>query len=259
MEETLPSGEVRKFDIAVKKLNPQSFQGYDEWLAEVLFLDKLRHPNLVRLVGYCAENGEALLAYELCHKGSLDDAFFTDNDEEMFTWQQRVKVALDAALGLTYLHECNVIHRDFKPSNILLDSDYNARLTDFGMAKEGPEGGESHISTRVMGTLGYLDPAYMQTGRLTRKSDTYSYGIMLLELLSGRKSQEENLTKWARPLLAQRKPDVQQLVDPRLEDKYSKPGATKLAILAKHCIDDDPVSRPEMKVLVESLKRIMKE
>lgn len=254
-----PSAPGTKTTVAIKKLNPESFQGYEEWLAEVLLLDKLRHPNLVRLVGYCAERGEALLAYELCPNGSLDQNLFEENGK-LLTWEQRVGVALDAARGLAYLHENNVIHRDFKASNILLAEDFSARLTDFGMARAGPDGNETHISTRVMGTMGYLDPTYMETGRLTRKSDTYAFGVMLLELLTGRRTMgdngQESLTAWIRPYLSQRKPDLNLLVDPRLNNEYSKAGAVKMAILAKHCIHDDPGYRPEMSTLAENLELV---
>ncbi|XP_043690774.1 probable serine/threonine-protein kinase PBL10 isoform X4 [Telopea speciosissima] len=152
--------------IAVKRLNQESFQGHREWLAEVNYLGQLYHPNLVKLIGYCLEDEHRLLVYEFMPRGSLENHLFRRGSYfQPLSWNLRMKVALDAAKGLAFLHsaETKVIYRDFKTSNILLDSSYNAKLSDFGLAKDGPTGDKSHVSTRVMGTYGYAAPEYLAT------------------------------------------------------------------------------------------------
>ncbi|KAG5061942.1 hypothetical protein JHK85_003125 [Glycine max] len=178
-------------------------------------------------------------------------------------WSIRMKIALGAAKGLAFLHEeaeRPVIYRDFKTSNILLDAEYNAKLSDFGLAKDGPEGDKTHVSTRVMGTYGYAAPEYVMTGHLTSKSDVYSFGVVLLEMLTGRRSMdkhrpngEHNLVEWARPHLGERR-RFYRLIDPRLEGHFSVKGAQKAALLAAHCLSRDPKARPLMSEVVEALK-----
>ncbi|KAJ0759294.1 putative protein kinase RLK-Pelle-RLCK-VIIa-2 family [Helianthus annuus] len=173
-----------------------------------------------------------------------------------------MKIALGAAKGLAFLHEAKqpVIYRDFKASNILLDSDYTAKLSDFGLAKDGPEGDDTHVSTRVMGTHGYAAPEYLMTGHLTAASDVYSFGVVLVELLTGRKSmdrtrsnREQNLAEWARPhLKVARK--LNRIMDPRLEGQYSETGAQKAAELAYDCLSHRPKARPTMSMIVDILK-----
>eukprot|EP00475_Leptophrys_vorax_P039315 TRINITY_DN7083_c0_g3_i1.p1 TRINITY_DN7083_c0_g3~~TRINITY_DN7083_c0_g3_i1.p1 ORF type:complete len:258 (+),score=11.49 TRINITY_DN7083_c0_g3_i1:70-774(+) len=135
-----------------------------------------------------------------------------------------------------------------------------AKLTDFGMATTGPDVGETHVSTRVMGTMGYLDPKYLETGHLTPKSDIYALGVVYLELLTGRppagEEEEERLTGWIRPHISVRRPDLDVIVDPRMGDQYSKVGAQKLLVLAKHCISEDPAARPQIQDLVKTLQQI---
>ncbi|NP_001398511.1 serine/threonine-protein kinase Cx32 isoform 2 [Zea mays] len=145
--------------VAVKKLNSESMQGYEEWQSEINFLGRLSHPNLVKLLGYCWEDRELLLVYEFMAKGSLENHLFRRGCAPL-SWELRLKIAIGAARGLAFLHasEKQVIYRDFKASNILLDANYNAKLSDFGLAKLGPTGSKSHITTRVMGTYGYAAP-----------------------------------------------------------------------------------------------------
>ncbi|CAM0951092.1 unnamed protein product [Alopecurus aequalis] len=250
--------------VAVKTLNHDGLQGHKEWVAEVDFLGNLHHPNLVRLIGYCVEDDQRLLVYEFMPRGSLDNHLFRRSLP--LPWSIRMKVALGAAQGLSFLHEeaeRPVIYRDFKTSNILLDAEYNAKLSDFGLAKDGPVGDKTHVSTRVMGTYGYAAPEYVMTGHLTSKSDVYSFGVVLLEMMSGRRSMdknrpngEHNLVEWARPLLGERQ-RFYKLVDPRLEGNFSVKGAQKAAQLARACLSRDPKARPLMSQVVEALKPLL--
>ncbi|KAJ7970962.1 Kinase [Quillaja saponaria] len=247
--------------VAVKTLNQDGLQGHREWLAEVNYLGELLHPNLVKLIGYCIEDDQRLLVYEFMARGSLENHLFRRSLP--LPWSIRMKIALGAAKGLAFLHEeaeKPVIYRDFKTSNILLDVDYNAKLSDFGLAKDGPEGDKTHVSTRVMGTYGYAAPEYVMTGHLTSKSDVFSFGVVLLELLTGRRSMdknrptgEHNLVEWARPQLGDRR-RFYRLVDPRLEGHFSIKGAQKAIQLAEQCLSRDPKSRPLMSEVVEVLK-----
>ncbi|KAK8652472.1 hypothetical protein V6N13_126504 [Hibiscus sabdariffa] len=247
--------------VAVKTLNHDGLQGHREWLAEVNYLGDLLHTNLVKLIGYCIEDNQRLLVYEFMPRGSLENHLFRRSMP--LPWSTRMKIALGAAKGLAFLHEeaeRPVIYRDFKTSNILLDTDYNAKLSDFGLAKDGPEGDKTHVSTRVMGTYGYAAPEYVMTGHLTSKSDVYSFGVVLLEMLTGRRSMdknrpngEHNLVEWARPYLAERQ-RFYRLLDTRLEGQFSIKGAQKAIQLAAHCLSRDPKARPLMSEVVEALK-----
>ncbi|KAI4328383.1 hypothetical protein L6164_020740 [Bauhinia variegata] len=247
--------------VAVKTLNHDGLQGHKEWLAEVNYLGDLVHQNLVKLIGYCIEDDQRLLVYEFMPRGSLENHLFRRSLP--LPWSIRMKIALGAAKGLAFLHEeaeRPVIYRDFKTSNILLDADYNAKLSDFGLAKDGPEGDKTHVSTRVMGTYGYAAPEYVMTGHLTSRSDVYSFGVVLLEMLTGRRSMdknrpsgEHNLVEWARPHLVDRR-KFYRLIDPRLEGHFSIKGAQKAAQLAAHCLSRDPKARPLMSEVVEALK-----
>lgn len=252
--------------IAVKKLNLEGLQGHKEWLAEVHFLGQLHHPNLVRLIGFCAEDDHRLLVYEFMPRGSLENHLFRRGSyNQALSWAIRIKVAVGAAKGLAFLHEAEkpVIYRDFKTSNILLDTHYNAKLSDFGLAKDGPTGDNTHVSTRVMGTHGYAAPEYVATGHLTSKSDVYSFGVVLLEILTGRRAidknkppGEQNLVEWARPYLNDKR-RVFRLIDPRLEGQYSMKGARRAANLALSCLNPDAKVRPLMKDVVELLEPLL--
>ncbi|KAK9727239.1 hypothetical protein RND81_05G267600 [Saponaria officinalis] len=160
--------------VAVKRLKAESCQGHREWLAEVKYLGQLYHPNLVRLVGYCLEDEHRLLVYEFMPRGSLENHLFRRGLYfQPLSWHLRMKVSFGAAKGLAFLHETKVIFRDFKTSNLLLDSNYNAKLSDFGLAKDGPTGDKSHVSTRVTGTDGYAAPEYVATGVLYAHSSYF--------------------------------------------------------------------------------------
>ncbi|KAI3817538.1 hypothetical protein L1987_11333 [Smallanthus sonchifolius] len=251
--------------IAVKRLNQEGFQGHKEWLAEINYLGQLRHPNLVKLIGYCLEDDHRLLAYEFMPKGSMENHLFRRGSYfQPLSWRLRMKVALGAARGLAFLHnaETMVIYRDFKTSNILLDSHFNAKLSDFGLARDGPTGDKSHVSTRVMGTYGYAAPEYLSTGHLTAKSDIYSFGVVLLEILSGKKAidknrptGEQNLVDWAIPCLTNKR-RIFRVLDPRLEGQYSLGLALKVAHLALQCLSMEPKLRPSMDVVVSTLEEL---
>eukprot|EP00262_Sarcandra_glabra_P004721 TRINITY_DN1594_c0_g1_i1.p1 TRINITY_DN1594_c0_g1~~TRINITY_DN1594_c0_g1_i1.p1 ORF type:complete len:436 (+),score=65.34 TRINITY_DN1594_c0_g1_i1:185-1492(+) len=251
--------------IAVKRLNQESFQGHREWLAEVNYLGQLYHPNLVKLIGYCLEDEHRLLVYEFMPRGSLENHLFRRGSYfQPLSWNLRMKVALGAAKGLAFLHsaETKVIYRDFKTSNVLLDSSYNAKLSDFGLAKDGPTGDKSHVSTRVMGTYGYAAPEYLATGHLTAKSDVYSFGVVLLEMLSGRRavdknrpSGEHNLVEWAKPYMIHKR-KIFRVLDTRLDGQYSLDGAHKVASLALQCLSTEGKFRPNMDEVVAALEQL---
>ncbi|EPS60576.1 hypothetical protein M569_14225, partial [Genlisea aurea] len=248
--------------VAVKTLNHDGLQGHREWLAEVNYLGELIHPNLVKLIGYCIEDDQRLLVYEFMPRGSLENHLFKRSLP--LSWCVRLKIAANAAKGLAFLHEeaaKPVIYRDFKTSNILLDADYSAKLSDFGLAKDAPEGDKTHVSTRVMGTYGYAAPEYVMTGHLTAKSDVYSFGVVLLELLSGRRSMdknrpngEHNLVEWARPYLGGDQRRFYRLIDPRLEGRFSIKGAQMAVQLAARCLSRDAKNRPAMSQVVRALE-----
>ncbi|KAK4492053.1 hypothetical protein RD792_002844 [Penstemon davidsonii] len=251
--------------IAVKKLHQESNQGHREWLAEVNYLGQFSHPHLVKLIGYCLEDDHRLLVYEFMPRGSLENHLFRRGSYfQPLSWSLRLKVAHGAAQGLAFLHssEAKVIYRDFKTSNILLDSNYNAKLSDFGLAKDGPTGDKSHVSTRVMGTYGYAAPEYLATGHLTAKSDVYSYGVVLLEMLSGRRAIDKNrptgehrLVEWAKPYLASKR-KVYRIMDNRLDGQYTMDVAQRVANLAFRCISLESKLRPTMEEIVKELDQL---
>ncbi|KAK4766654.1 hypothetical protein SAY87_008296 [Trapa incisa] len=249
--------------VAVKKLKPQGFQGHKEWLSEVKYLGQLHHPNLVKLIGYCLEGNNRLLVYEYMPKGSLENHLFQSGDAPPLSWAMRMKVAIGAARGLSFLHELEhqVIYRDFKASNILLDSEFNAKLSDFGLAKAGPTGDETHVTTQVLGTHGYAAPEYIATGRLTVKCDVYSFGVVLLELISGRRAvdktkvgMEQNLVEWVKSYLGDKR-KLFRIMDIKLEGQYPQKGALMAAFLALGCLGDAKF-RPSMAEVLDHLEKI---
>ncbi|XP_073285410.1 probable serine/threonine-protein kinase PBL17 [Primulina huaijiensis] len=250
--------------VAIKELDPEGLQGDREWLAEVNYLGQLRHPNLVKLVGYCCEGDHRLLVYEYMASGSLERHLF-HRVRATLSWHKRLKIALDTAKGLAFLHDVDnpIIYRDFKTSNILLDVDFNAKLSDFGLARVGPTGDQTHVSTRVMGTYGYAAPEYVMTGHLTARSDVYGFGVVLLEMLIGRRamdksrpSREHNLVEWARPILNHNK-KLLRILDPRIEGQYSTKVLMKVAHLAYQCLSQNPKGRPVMSQVIEILEPLV--
>ncbi|KAL0826746.1 hypothetical protein Bca101_050423 [Brassica carinata] len=222
--------------VAIKELNPEGFQGDREWLRSSLGFLSL----------------EDLMKHLLAGVGCT------------LTWSKRVKIALDAAKGLAFLHgaERSIIYRDLKTANILLDECYNAKLADFGLAKDGPRGDQTHVSTRVMGTYGYAAPEYVMTGHLTSRSDVYGYGVLLLEMLLGKRAmdksrpcREHNLVEWARPLLNHNK-KLLRIIDPRMDGQYTTKALMKVADLAYQCLSQNPKGRPLMSHAVQVLETL---
>uniref|UniRef100_A0A1J3EF95 non-specific serine/threonine protein kinase n=1 Tax=Noccaea caerulescens TaxID=107243 RepID=A0A1J3EF95_NOCCA len=255
--------------VAIKKLNRQGLQGHKQWLAEVQFLGVVNHQNVVKLLGYCSEDDgetgiERLLVYEFMSNRSLEDHLFTRGSHTL-PWKQRLKIMLGAAEGLAYLHEVKVIYRDFKSSNVLLDDEFCPKLSDFGLAREGPQGDNTHVTTARVGTQGYAAPEYVQTGHLRLKSDVYSFGVVLYEIITGRRTIERNkpaaerrLLDWVKeyPYDSQR---FSMIVDPRLRNNYPAAGARNLAKLADLCLKRNDKDRPSMEIVVERLKKIVEE
>ncbi|KAL0720781.1 hypothetical protein Bca4012_035380 [Brassica carinata] len=265
-----PQDSRKKIDIAVKQLSRRGLQGHKEWVTEVNVLGVVEHPNLVKLIGYCAEDDERgiqrLLVYEYVPNRSVQDHLSNRFIVTPLPWSTRMKIAQDTARGLAYLHqgmEFQIIFRDFKSSNILLDENWNAKLSDFGLARMGPSKGVTHVSTAVVGTIGYAAPEYIQTGHLTAKSDVWSYGIFLYELITGKRPfdrnrprNEQNILEWIRPHLADIK-KFKMIIDPRLEGNYYLKSALKLAAVANRCLTVKARSRPTMGEVSEMLERIV--
>ncbi|XP_047972599.1 probable serine/threonine-protein kinase PIX13 [Salvia hispanica] len=261
----LPSRQGTGMSVAIKKLNQESTQGFDEWQAEVDFLGRLSHPNLVKLLGYCLEDPELLLVYEFMEKGSLENHLFRRNAaNEPLSWNIRLRIAIGAARGLAFLHssEKQVIYRDFKASNILLDGSYNPKISDFGLAKLGPAGENSHVTTRIMGTHGYAAPEYIATGHLYVKSDVYGFGVVLLEMMTGlrahdtrRPTGKQSLVEWLKPDLSHRR-RLKALMDSQMEGQYSSKASFEAAKLTLRCLEPEPRKRPSMEEVVVELERI---
>ncbi|GAU46007.1 hypothetical protein TSUD_401290 [Trifolium subterraneum] len=255
--------------VAFKVLKREDHHGDREFLSEVEMLSRLHHRNLVKLIGICTELSFRCLVYELIPNGSVESHLHgVDREKSPLDWSTRIKIALGAARGLAYLHEDSsphVIHRDFKSSNILLENDFTPKVSDFGLARTAADEDNRHISTRVMGTFGYVAPEYAMTGHLLVKSDVYSYGVVLLELLTGRKpvdfSQppgQENLVAWARPLLTSRE-GLEALIDPSLGPNVPFDSVAKVAAIASMCVQPEVSDRPFMGEVVQALKLVCNE
>ncbi|XP_037482048.1 probable serine/threonine-protein kinase PBL4 [Triticum dicoccoides] len=209
---------------------------------------------LVKLVGYCSDSdSNKLLVYEYMPRGSLENHLFRRGSQPPLPWSTRVAVAVDVARGLAFLHSRDVIFRDLKSSNVLLGPDHRAKLSDLGLARAGPTGGKSHVSTRVVGTRGYAAPEYVATGHLSAKSDVYGFGVVLLELMTGRRALDEArgvaselLVDWAMPMLQGERRKVIRVMDTRLGGQYPKRQAQDMAALALRCLQNDPKTRPSM-------------
>ncbi|XP_019171610.1 PREDICTED: serine/threonine-protein kinase CDL1-like [Ipomoea nil] len=250
--------------VAVKQLDRNGVQGNREFLSEVFILSVVNHPNLVNLMGYCADGNQRILVYEFMCNGSLQDHIFDLlPGKRPMDWYTRLQVAKGAAQGLEYLHNTAnppIIYRDFKTSNILLDEFFNPKLSDFGLAKLGPTGEQDHVSTRIMGTYGYCAPEYAKTGQLTAQSDVYSFGVVFLEIIAGRRvidntipTEEQNLVSWAKPIFTDRQ-RFTSLADPKLEGHYPPKGMYQALALAAMCLQDEANIRPLICDVVSALE-----
>ena len=256
----LPNGK----EIAVKSLKSGSGQGEREFQAEVDIISRVHHRFLVSLVGYClAEGQRMLLVYEFLPNDTLE-FHLHGKSGNVLDWPTRLRIALGSAKGLAYLHEdCHpkIIHRDIKASNILLDESFEAKVADFGLAKLSQDNA-THVSTRIMGTFGYLAPEYASSGKLTDRSDVFSFGVMLLELITGRRpvdltgEMEDSLADWARPLClnAAQDGDYSELVDPRLENQYEPYEMARMVACAVAAIRHSARRRPKMSQIVRALE-----
>ncbi|XP_002965026.2 G-type lectin S-receptor-like serine/threonine-protein kinase SD2-5 [Selaginella moellendorffii] len=247
--------------LAVKKLSTQ--HGQKEFVTEVSALGNISHINIVKLYGFCADASHRLLVYELMPNGSLDRWIFSDNKDKL-DWKLRHSIALDTARGLAYLHEesrDSIIHLDIKPQNILLGDKFEAKVADFGMAKLLMDRDQNGVVTGVRGTPGYLAPEWLLHSTATKKCDVYSYGMVLLELIGGRKnldcSKMESPLSWYFPAWAMseiRKGNTMQVVDPSVKDSADTRQAKNMIHIAFWCTQDDPAARPTMDAVVRMLE-----
>ncbi|XP_009630948.1 PTI1-like tyrosine-protein kinase At3g15890 [Nicotiana tabacum] len=249
-------------EIAVKRLKAMSAKAEMEFAIEVEILGRVRHKNLLGLRGFYAGEDERLIVYDYMPNHSLITHLHGQLAADcLLDWPRRIRIAIGSAEGLCYLHhEANphIIHRDIKASNVLLDSNFQAKVADFGFAKLIPDG-VTHLTTRVKGTLGYLAPEYAMWGKVSESCDVYSFGILLLEIISARKPLEKlpngvkrDIVQWALPYL--QKGDFNHIADPRLKGKFNRDQLKNTILIAMKCTDGNPENRPSMLEVVDWLK-----
>ncbi|KAL3523616.1 hypothetical protein ACH5RR_016450 [Cinchona calisaya] len=257
-------------NLAIKRLNSNSMQGAREFWSEIETLSKLRHIHLVPLIGHCNEDQEMILVYKYMPRGTLADNLYkigrNNNDYVPLSWMQRLRICIGAARGLDYLHtgtDYGVIHRDVKDSNILLDENFTAKISDFGLSKlEQISQSKSYVSTNVKGTMGYLDPDYLATHKLTRKSDVYAFGVVMLVVLSGRPVLDTRISGDSRSLLSCfrdciTKGQFEDIVDPYLQGKISSESLKEFLKSIEKCLQHRPKKRPTMAQLIVSLEEAL--
>ncbi|CAJ1955356.1 unnamed protein product [Sphenostylis stenocarpa] len=261
---TVYLGYIGDTPVAVKMLSPSSVRGYQQFQAEVKLLMRVHHTNLTSLVGYCNDRDYKGLIYEYMANGDLQEHLSGKHNKSKFlNWEDRLRIAVDAALGLEYLQTgCKppIIHRDVKSTNILLDEKFQAKLSDFGLSKIFPIDEETHVSTVVAGTPGYLDPDYYISNRLTHKSDVYSFGVVLLEIITSqpviaRNEERTHIIQWVGSLIANG--DINAIVDSRLEGDFDINSAWKAVEIAMACVSLNPSERPMMRMIVTELKETL--
>ncbi|KAL5582730.1 hypothetical protein UlMin_015172 [Ulmus minor] len=248
--------------VAVKKILNNLGQAEKEFRVEVEAIGHVRHKNLVRLLGYCIEGTHRILVYEYVNNGNLEQWLHGAMRQHGYlTWEARIKILLGTSKALAYLHEAiepKVVHRDIKSSNILIDDEFNAKVSDFGLAKL-LGAGKSHVTTRVMGTFGYVAPEYANTGLLNEKSDVYSFGVVILEAITGRDpvdygrpAPEVNLVDWLKMMVGSRRSE--EVVDPNIEVRPSTRALKRALLTALRCVDPDSEKRPKMGQVVRMLE-----
>ncbi|VVA90390.1 unnamed protein product [Arabis nemorensis] len=248
--------------VAVKKIMNHLGQAEKEFRVEVDAIGHVRHKNLVRLLGYCIEGTHRILVYEYMNNGNLDEWLHGAMRQHGYlTWEARMKVLICTSKALAYLHEAiepKVVHRDIKSSNILIDDRFNAKVSDFGLAKLLGDG-KSHVTTRVMGTFGYVAPEYANTGLLNEKSDVYSFGVLVLEAVTGRDpvdyarpANEVNLVEWLKMMVGSKR--LEEVTDPNMAVKPTTRALKRVLLTALRCIDPDSEKRPKMSQVVRMLE-----
>ncbi|KAL7123709.1 hypothetical protein ABFS83_14G000500 [Erythranthe nasuta] len=241
--------------VAVKRLLNNLGQADKEFRVEVEVIGHVRHKNLVPLLGYCIEGTHRVLVYGYVNNGNLEQ-WLHGGDQMFLTWEGRMKILLGTAKALAYLHDAiepKVVHRDIKASNILVDTDFNAKISDFGLAKL-MGAGESHIITRVMGTFGYVAPEYASSGILNEKTDVYSFGVVLLEAITARGPVDDNtgnLVEWVKMMVAAKRCD--QLLDANMEMRPSTSALKRALLTALRCVNPNSQQRPTMNQVVRML------
>lgn len=256
----LPSGQ----EIAVKRLSINSGQGMEEFKNEVLLIAKLQHRNLVRLIGFCLDGGEKILVYEFVPYKSLDHFLFEPQNQRQLTWPERYIIIEGIARGILYLHEdsrLKIIHRDIKPSNVLLDSNMNPKISDFGMARMVDTEQIQGCTNRVVGTYGYMSPEYAMHGRFSVKSDVFSFGVMVLEIISGKKNSCSFDSYRVDDLLSHawnqwKNESPLQLLDPILLESYSPNEVNRCMQIGLLCVQENPDDRPGMGTVVSYLHNL---